>query len=151
MREITPSLPRVLLSTISSDSHTWNLVFLQLLLEEGGNEVINLGPCVPDELLLESARKHEPDAIVISTVNGHGHIDGSRLIKKLRSVPGLRDVPTIIGGKLGIRGAENSMYTESLLKAGYTAVFTDSREPSLLNDRIAELVSGARQAIGAIG
>ena len=33
---------RILLSTTSSDSHTWNLMFLQPLLEERGHEVVNL-------------------------------------------------------------------------------------------------------------
>lgn len=46
----------VLVSSVSSDSHTWNLVFLQLLLEEMGHEVTNIGSCVPDDLLIEECR-----------------------------------------------------------------------------------------------
>lgn len=123
---------RVLLSTVSSDSHTWNLVFLQLLLEEAGHEVINLGPCVPDELLLDSARQQRPDAIVISTVNGHGFLDGSRMIRRLREDPELADLPVIIGGKLGVAGSADAANAQELLDAGFTAVFTEDTQPSAL-------------------
>ncbi|BAU88404.1 methylaspartate mutase [Streptomyces laurentii] len=51
---------RVLVSSVSSDSHTWNLVFLQLLLEDLGHEVTNIGACVPDELLIAECRRHRP-------------------------------------------------------------------------------------------
>lgn len=62
---VTSKSPRVLLSTVSSDSHTWNLVYLSLLLEEHGYEVHNLGATVPDELLITTARSQQPDVIVI--------------------------------------------------------------------------------------
>ncbi len=95
-----------LLSTTSSDSHTWNLMFLQLLLEERGHEVVNLGPCVPDDLLVETARSCRPSAIVISTVNGHGRIDGARVAQAVRQDPETAQLPMMIGGKLGIEGTE---------------------------------------------
>lgn len=123
---------RVVLSTVSSDSHTWNLVFLQLLLQEHGFEVINLGPCVPDTLLVESVREHAPDLVVISTVNGHGHIDGGRVIRLLREDPDTSAVPVVIGGKLGISGAGDEDKVKSLVDAGFDAVFTDTADASLL-------------------
>ncbi|WP_327355301.1 cobalamin B12-binding domain-containing protein [Streptomyces sp. NBC_01304] len=117
---------RVLVSSVSSDSHTWNLVFLQLLLEEMGHDVVNIGACVPDDLLISEVRANRPDMVVISSVNGHGHLDGRRLITRLREESDLADLPVVIGGKLGIRGAENSAYGPELMAAGYTAVFEDT-------------------------
>ncbi|WP_371617040.1 cobalamin B12-binding domain-containing protein [Streptomyces sp. NBC_00454] len=117
---------RILVSSVSSDSHTWNLVFLQLLLEEMGHEVVNLGSCVPDELLIDECRRHRPDMVVISSVNGHGHLDGRRLIGRLRGEPDLADLSVVIGGKLGIKGAENGAYGPELMAAGFDAVFEDS-------------------------
>ncbi|POX50105.1 methylmalonyl-CoA mutase [Streptomyces sp. Ru72] len=121
----------MLLSTVSSDSHTWNLVFLQLLLEERGYQVINLGSCVPDAELIEQVRVQRPDAVVISSVNGHGHIDGRRLIRKLRadSDPALAAVPVMIGGKLGIQGAAQPHLADELVAEGFDAVFTDGADP----------------------
>lgn len=114
---------RIVVSSVSSDSHTWNLVFLQLLLEEMGHEVVNLGACVPDELLLAECRRAQPDLLVISTVNGHGNIDGARLIRRLRATPDLAHLPVVIGGKLGVRGAENAVHGAGLVEAGFDAVF----------------------------
>ncbi|MFD9737182.1 cobalamin B12-binding domain-containing protein [Umezawaea sp. NPDC059074] len=116
----------VLVSSVASDSHTWNLVFLQLLLEELGHRVVNIGACVPDDLLVESCRLHRPDLVVISSVNGHGHHDGARVIGELRSRPDLVGLPVVIGGKLGIGGVDNARHTDDLLRAGFDAVFDDS-------------------------
>ncbi|MGY1453771.1 cobalamin B12-binding domain-containing protein [Streptomyces sp. SS8] len=117
---------RVLVSSVSSDSHTWNLVFLQLLIEEYGHSVTNIGACVPDDLLIAECRRHRPDMVVISSVNGHGHLDGRRLIARLRAEPDLADLPVVIGGKLGTRGAEGGSHVGALVEAGFDAVFEDS-------------------------
>ncbi|MGQ4416103.1 methylaspartate mutase, partial [Streptomyces sp. SAS_269] len=43
-RDTTGGTPVVVVSSLASDAHTWNLVFLQLLIEESGFDVVNLGP-----------------------------------------------------------------------------------------------------------
>ncbi|MEU6665898.1 cobalamin-dependent protein [Streptomyces sp. NPDC046727] len=125
---MTPADPPVLVAGGISDSHTWNLVYLQLLLEEHGHRVINLGPCVPEDLLITEALTHRPALIVISSVNGHGYHDGMRTVTRLREHPGLAAVPAVIGGKLGIAGRCGSEETAALRAAGYDAVFDDSAE-----------------------
>ncbi|NWF27433.1 cobalamin B12-binding domain-containing protein [Streptomyces sp. PKU-EA00015] len=117
---------RVVVSSVSSDSHTWNLVFLQLLVEETGAEVANLGACVPDDLLLAECRRLRPDLVVISSVNGHGYLDGRRLITRLRAEADLADLPVVIGGKLGTQGPGDAALGTGLLAAGFDAVFDDS-------------------------
>ncbi|MZD07206.1 methylmalonyl-CoA mutase [Streptomyces sp. SID5785] len=123
---------RVLLSTVSSDSHTWNLVFLRLLLEEAGHEVVGLGPCVPDRLLIDSVRRVRPDLLVISTVNGHGQLDGARVIRALRADPEVGDTPAVIGGKLGVDGDAGAPVARALVEAGFDAVFTDGADTGRL-------------------
>jgi methylaspartate mutase sigma subunit len=118
---------RVVLTTVSSDSHTWNLIFLQLLLEEHGYQVLNLGPCVPDDLLVAECSAERPQLIVVSTVNGHGFHEGVRIGRALRAVPVLDCVPRVIGGKLGISGSQPERYDE-LLAAGFHVVFGDEPE-----------------------
>ncbi|MEV0277725.1 cobalamin-dependent protein [Streptomyces sp. NPDC050610] len=114
---------RFVVTSVSSDAHMWNLVFLQLLLEERGGEVINLGACVPDEVILAECRLARPDALVVSTVNGHGHLDGLRLIRKIRSDAELAGLRVVIGGKLGVRGAANARFSAELVDAGFDAAF----------------------------
>ena len=131
---------RVLLSTTSSDAHTWNKVFLHLLLEESGHRVINLGPCVPDDLLVESAQLHRPDAIVITTVNGHGQIDGARVVGALREEAATRDIPVMIGGQLGIDGPSSDEQVRRLLEAGFDAVFIPTAAPDQLPAALAQIL-----------
>ncbi|WP_326699324.1 cobalamin-dependent protein [Streptomyces sp. NBC_01754] len=115
----------VVVSGVASDAHTWNLVFLQLLIEELGYEVVNLGPCVPDETLVEECRALRPELVVISSVNGHGHQDGLRLIGALRGCEALVATPVVIGGKLAISDENPGQVARELAAAGYDAVFPD--------------------------
>lgn len=117
---------RVVVSSLSSDSHTWNLVFLQLLLEELDCAVTNLGACVPDGLLLAECVTNPPDLVVLSSVNGHGVHDGPRVIGQLREHPALENVQVVIGGKLGIAGGDRDR-SDALIAAGFDAVFEDDQ------------------------
>ncbi|MFG3282165.1 cobalamin B12-binding domain-containing protein [Streptomyces sp. NPDC048111] len=114
----------IVVSTMASDAHTWNLVFLQLLLEELGHRVTNLGACVPDDLIVDHCRRARPDLIVLSSVNGHGRLDGQRVIDRLRAVPELAATPTVIGGKLGISDEADAQAGRALREAGFDEVFT---------------------------
>ncbi|MFD0024533.1 cobalamin B12-binding domain-containing protein [Streptomyces sp. NPDC058382] len=116
----------VVVTTVASDSHTWNLVFLQLLIEELGYEVINLGPCVPDDVLVDTCRETAPDLVVVSSVNGHGHQDGLRVIGALRACGELASTPVVIGGKLGVAGQQSESAIGELVSAGFDAVFGDA-------------------------
>jgi methylaspartate mutase sigma subunit len=135
---------RILLSTTSSDSNTWNLMFLQLLLEECGHEVVNLGPCVPDNLLVETARSCRPSAIVISTVNGHGQIDGARVVRAVRRDPEIAQLPMVIGGKLGIEGTSSDDEVSRLLEAGFDAVFIGDANPDELPTALSRMLQAPR-------
>ncbi|WP_236796412.1 cobalamin B12-binding domain-containing protein [Amycolatopsis sp. GM8] len=116
--------PTILLSTVSSDAHTWNLVYLELLLRERGHRVRNLGACVPDDLLLRTCLLKRPGLLMLSSVNGHGADDGERLIRRLREVPALTTLPAVIGGKLGTSGDTGAAdRRHRLIRAGFDEVF----------------------------
>ncbi|MDH6124008.1 cobalamin-dependent protein [Kitasatospora sp. GP82] len=133
----------VILTTVASDSYTWNLIFLELLLEELGHRVTNLGACVPDDFLVAECRRQEPDLIVLSSVNGHGFNDGLRVVAGLRSCPELLGTPIVIGGKLGIAGPGDSARTEALLAAGYDRVFEDGTSVDAFRSYVDALSVGA--------
>jgi methylaspartate mutase sigma subunit len=156
----------VIVSTVASDAHTWNLVLLQLQLEQLGYVVVNLGPCVPDDELVAECVRHLPALLVISSVNGHGWADGHRVIRKLRARPELADVPMVIGGKLGV-SAESTVGADgvgtlgegtvgegtdaraaALLVAGFDAVFPDGQDADLC--RYIELRRAAPARAGAL-
>jgi methylaspartate mutase sigma subunit len=122
---------RVLLTSTHSDAHTWNLIYLQLFCEELGHEVINLGACVPAELLLSSWRRHDPDVVVVSSVNGHGYFDGLGIAAAVRRQPDLCGTPMAIGGRLSTAPAQESTggigsaRRQRLRDAGFDLVLDD--------------------------
>ncbi|MEV4948950.1 cobalamin-dependent protein [Streptomyces sp. NPDC053755] len=138
---------KVLLTGTASDSHTWNLVYLRLFLEEQGHRVTGLGPCVPDDLLVAACAQPGPELVVISSVNGHGYRDGLSAVRALRAA-GVQ-VPVAVGGKLGVAGQADPARRDTLLAAGCTAVFDDG-DVGALRAFAAALVPGARVPAGSV-
>ncbi|WP_237531248.1 cobalamin-dependent protein [Streptomyces sp. SID3212] len=95
-----------------------------MLLEDLGHTVVNLGSCVPEDEIVESCCKFQPDLLVVSSVNGHGFNDAGPLIGAIRSRWELAGLPAVIGGKLGVSGGRQDQ-TDELMSAGFDAVFQD--------------------------
>ena len=134
----------VVVTTVASDSHTWNLVYVQLLLEESGHRVTNLGACVPDDLLVAECSRRRPDLVVVSSLNGHGYTDGLRLIGRLRAERELAAVPVVIGGKLGIGGPGAPLRGDLLRAAGFDMVFEDGTGTVSFQAFVRRLAAGVR-------
>ncbi len=135
---------RAVVSGLPSDAHTWNLIFLQLYLEDAGFDVVNLGPCVTPERLVEGCAGHRPAIVVLSSVNGHGYQDGLGTIAVLRATPELADIPVVIGGKLSTSGALGPTRTAALESAGYDAVYDDRPDaPALFASMISAISAPA--------
>ncbi|MGF0176750.1 cobalamin B12-binding domain-containing protein [Streptomyces sp. Marseille-Q5077] len=111
---------------MASDSHTWNLMYLELLLQEWGHDVTNLGPCVPHELLLRRCQELSPDLIVISSVNGLGFSEGREVGRLIRDCDQLTGTRVVIGGKLGTGVENQAAESERLRGAGFDLVVNDS-------------------------
>ena len=122
----------VLVTGTVSDAHTWNLIFLTLLFREMGHRVVTLGSCVPESEVAQRCQELSPDLVVVSSVNGHGYLDGLRLIRLLRRTEGCDRLPAVIGGKLTTDGKLEDAHVTALLEAGYGAVFDDRGPDSVL-------------------
>jgi len=139
----------VVVTGLSSDAHTWNLVYLQLVLEELGCRTTNLGACVPDDLIVRECVDRRPDLVVVSSVNGHGFRDGLRMIGALRAAPALATTPAVIGGKLDVVGGGDGSDAARLLAAGFDAVFTDGGAALPFRSFVHGLAARASVPIGA--
>jgi methylaspartate mutase sigma subunit len=116
---------KVILSSISSDSHVWNLIYLQLVLESLNFDVINMGPsvCVAD--LAIACHRYQPSYLVISSVNGHGYLKGIEIIRTVRTMNLLKNMKVVIGGKLGVNGIITKDQIDHLYHEGYDGVFVN--------------------------
>lgn len=115
---------RSVVATVSSDAHTWNLVFLQLLLEERGHVVHNTGPCVTAAEVAARCRAHGADLLVLSTVNGHGVIEAPDYLTEIRADAGLERMRVVLGGNLSTNGKLDLGDVSRLHSSGFDAVFT---------------------------
>lgn len=114
---------RCLLTTIASDSHMWNLVFMELFMQERGFEVLNLGCCVPQDEVAAGIASFRPDVVLVSTVNGHGVAQGRELIEHVGGALDNARPVFVIGGKLSVEDSGLEGAAASLIRAGYDAVF----------------------------
>jgi methylaspartate mutase sigma subunit len=112
---------RCLLSTVESDSHFWNLIYLDKVLEEHGAAVRNLGSCTPAGLVVEELGEYRPDLLVVSSINGHGYYEARELLTRIRQAG--REVPCVIGGNLTTAAADRDRVRRDLLAHGFTDVF----------------------------
>ncbi|MEU6743412.1 cobalamin B12-binding domain-containing protein [Streptosporangium sandarakinum] len=134
-------------ATISSDAHTWNLMYLQLLLEERGHRVTNLGPCTPVEEVIESCSAERASLLVLSTVNGHGVMEAPSCIRAIRRTPGLAGLRVVIGGKLGVAGPLSVEQAKELRRLGYDAVFDTPDSINRFEEFLHRLESAHRHAL----
>ena len=138
-----------ILTTIPSDAHSWNLVFLQMFLEERGCRVVNLGTCVPFDVVEAACRAERPDLVVVATTNGHGYMEGAELARRLGGLEHRPRMKLVIGGKLGIDQEQDARYAALLQAAGYDGVFCG---PAALDEFTALLEeTGARGAAAPRG
>jgi methylaspartate mutase sigma subunit len=118
---------RVLLGSTPSDSHTWNLVYIQLVLEEYGLGVENLGACLPVATLVEACLREPRDLVVLSTIAGHGYNEAVTIIEALRAHRELARTRVVIGGMLSTDGSQDSAATADLLRRGFDGVYVGER------------------------
>lgn len=125
------------LTTTRSDSHTWNLVYMEMWLRERGLKVINLGSCVPASEVAQACRTR-PGMLLVSSINGHGGIEGLDLIREVRAATAGDELLTVIGGKLTTSPEMLPAMTERLLVAGFDAVLTGADALASLDQLLAE-------------
>ena len=95
---------------------------LTYALEQAGFNVVNLGVMVAQEEYIEAAIETKADAILVSSLYGHGEIDCNGLREKCNEA-GLKDIPLLAGGNLVV-GKQNFEDVEKRFTAmGFTKVY----------------------------
>jgi methylaspartate mutase sigma subunit len=97
---------------------------LEWFLTDRGYLVCNLGVCTPAQEIAEMARDWHPDAILISSQNGHAFEDLAPLQGMLHTL-GVPEVPIYLGGNLSV-GADKQLadVTQHFLTIGLRVVDT---------------------------
>jgi methylaspartate mutase sigma subunit len=116
----------IILTGTPSDSHMWNLIFMELFLQESGCRVLNLGPCVPLEQVYTALEQSSFDLVVVSSVNGHLFQDAINMIAPFSHTSFSHLPPFVVGGKIGISEKSAMFQKKKLMKLGYDDVFIEA-------------------------
>ena len=112
----------IVTGVIGADVHAVGNKILTYALEQAGFNVVNLGVMVAQEEYIEAAIETKADAILVSSLYGHGEIDCNGLREKCNEA-GLKDIPLLAGGNLVV-GKQNFEAVEKRFTAmGFTKVY----------------------------
>ena len=89
----------LVMGVIGADVHAVGNKILEYAFSEAGFKVVNLGVMVSQEEYINAALETAADAIVVSSLYGHGEIDCRGLRHKCDEA-GLNNIPLYVGGNL---------------------------------------------------
>ncbi|GLI57041.1 glutamate mutase sigma subunit [Propionigenium maris DSM 9537] len=90
---------KVVIGVIGSDCHAVGNKIINHVLETMGFEVINIGVLSPQEDFINAAVETNADAIIVSSLYGHGELDCQGLREKCEEA-GLKDITLYVGGNI---------------------------------------------------
>ncbi len=89
----------IVLGVIGSDCHAVGNTILDYTLSSAGFKVVNIGVLSPQEDFINAAVETNADAILVSSLYGHGEID-ARGMREAAKEAGIDDILLYIGGNI---------------------------------------------------
>lgn len=119
---------KLVIGVIGADVHAVGISILQHAFEEAGFEVVNLGVMVSQEEYIAAAIETNADAILVSSLYGHGELDCRGLRDKCDE-SGLKGILLYVGGNIVV-GKQPFDEVEKRFKAmGFDRVFGPGTVP----------------------
>ena len=107
---------------IGADVHAVGNKILAMALEEAGFKVVNLGVMVSQEEFIDAAVETAADAIIVSSLYGHGEIDCQGLREKCQEA-GLKDILLLVGGNLVVGKQDFGEVEQRFLAMGFDRAY----------------------------
>lgn len=96
---------KVVIGVIGSDCHAVGNKIINHVLENNGFEVVNIGVLSPQADFINAAIETKADAIIVSSLYGHGELDCQGMREKCEEA-GLKDMILYVGGNIVV-GKQN--------------------------------------------
>lgn len=120
----------VVLGVIGSDCHAVGNKILDHAFTEAGFNVINIGVLSPQEDFINAAIETKADAILVSSLYGHGEIDCRGMREKCDEA-GLKGILLYVGGNIVV-GKQNWEDVYNRFKAmGFDRVYSPGTAPEV--------------------
>lgn len=113
----------IVLGVIGSDCHAVGNKILDKFYSDAGFKVINLGVMVSQDEFIDSAIETGAEAILVSSLYGHGEIDCMGFRERCTE-RGLEDMILHVGGNLVVGKMDKAHIVEKFTEMGYDRVYT---------------------------
>lgn len=111
----------VVIGVIGADVHAVGNKIIDFALQEAGFNVVNLGVMVSQEEFVQAAIETDADAILVSSLYGHGEIDCQGLREKCDEA-GLDGIQLIAGGNLVVGKQNFEEVEDRFISMGFNKV-----------------------------
>ena len=112
----------IVLGVIGSDCHAVGNTILDYSLTDAGFNVVNIGVLSPQEDFINAAVETNADAILVSSLYGHGEIDCRGMREKAEEA-GLKDILMYVGGNIVVGKQEWKEVEQRFLDMGFDRVY----------------------------
>ncbi len=121
--EQTRNQHTIILGVIGSDCHSVGNKILDAYFCQQGYRVVNLGVMVSQDEFIAAALEQGADAILVSSLYGHGEIDCDGF-RRHCTERGLGDILLYLGGNLVVGKASHEAVLKKFAGQGFDGVFT---------------------------
>ena len=118
----------LVMGVIGADVHAVGIKILSHAFSDEGYKVVNLGVMVSQEEFIEAAIETAADAILVSSLYGHGEMDCRGLREKCEEA-GLKNIPLYVGGNLVVGKKDFAEVEKTFLDMGFTRAYPPGTIP----------------------
>lgn len=119
---------KLVLGVIGADVHAVGNKILYHAFTDAGFDVVNLGVMVSQEEFIDAAVETGADAIIVSSLYGHGELDCRGLREKCDEA-GLNGILLLVGGNLVVGKQPFDEVEKRFLAMGFDRVFPPGSDP----------------------
>ena len=113
----------IVIGVIGSDCHAVGNKIIDYALTEDGFNVINIGVLSPQEDFINAAVETNADAIIVSSLYGHGEIDCRGMRDKCKEA-GIGDIFLYVGGNIVVGKQKWEDVHEKFKSMGFNRVYS---------------------------
>lgn len=128
---------KLVMGVIGADVHAVGNKILAHAFALAGFEVTNLGVMVSQEEYVEAAQETNADAIIVSSLYGHGELD-CRGLRERCDEAGLDDIILYVGGNIVVGKQEFSEVEARFQEMGFNRVFPPGTTPEAAIEALKE-------------
>ena len=117
----------LVIGVIGADVHAVGNKILEFALSQAGFKIVNLGVMVSQEEFIKAAIETAADAILVSSLYGHGELDCRGLREKCDEA-GLNGIPLYIGGNLVVGKTPFAEVEDKFKRMGFTRIYASGMD-----------------------